>query len=94
MGAMTITTKMAMLAAGLAAGGMSVATAAADTCADRPSPVPGTLAASNHPCQQKARAKKDEAAKAAETDRATTRPGNSSFYIGGSVGTDVRFRGR
>lgn len=92
---MTILTRTAMLIpAGLIAGAVLAFPASAEKCAGRPAPVPGTLAAANNPCQPSARPKKDETARPDEKERANARSGGSGFYIGGSVGTDVQFRGR
>lgn len=91
---MTLTRTAILVAVGLTAGSASLSPAAADKCAGRPAPVPGTLAAANSPCQPNAHSKKEEAPKPDEKERAGSRTGGSGFYIGGSVGTDVQFRGR
>ena len=72
------------------------AVVSAQGCKGDKRPVPGTLAAANDPCAQPKAAPKRESA---TDDKKKEQPGmfksgNTTFYFGGSVSTEVGVRGR
>lgn len=73
------------------------AVASAQGCKGDKRPVPGTLAAANDPCTQPKAAPNRESA--TTDDKKKEQPGmfksgNTTFYFGGSIGTEVGVRGR
>jgi hypothetical protein len=90
--------KIASLVAAFGVGLASASAAArAETCGSANKPVAGTLAAPSNPCPPPPkkptvvrRGPKEPEAKAP----GTYKHGNTTIYIGGSVGTDVNVRGR
>lgn len=84
-----------ILTAGVALLGLPAA-AAAQGCKSDKRPVPGTLAAANDPCAQpKAKPKRESATEEKKkVQPGMFKSGNTTFYFGGSIGTEVGVRGR
>jgi hypothetical protein len=72
------------------------AVASAQGCKSDKRPVPGTLAAANDPCAQPKAAPKRESAndEKKKEQPGMFKSGNTTFYFGGSVSTEVGVRGR
>jgi hypothetical protein len=90
-----MTRTIVILTTGVALLGLPAA-ASAQGCKNDKRPVPGTLAAANDPCAQPKAAPKREAAteEKKKEQPGMFKSGNTTFYFGGSVSTEVGVRGR